>query len=395
MKILLVFENGFDIDKVKLSTFLKQKSPNTDFSVRNENFEFDKDFIQKPNSFSYVKNSIFDDIQYDSVFIFTDKPYEDNYFFHGHENITIFSFYAWSDLTNLSKANGVVYFIVDVLALDLYPSDFRHQEVTGCIYDFLWDKTGVDDGMRQAIICPNCLKRLETNLITDEQFSTLDDLKELMNSLSNSSKWNNDILEDIKHDVQASIQRKSKNKNEIHIAIASPGDTVSERETLLSKLEIQFRRSNHESHCKHRLIVHGWEELASQGGYPQDVINEKIIQKMDFVVALFKHKLGTPTFDQYNGEQRAESGTAEELLQSLDHTNESHPLGMVYFYSKAPNPSLDDKDVEKIRNEWDKLTKFKGIIKNKMIYKPYTDNDELLKMVIGDLELNIIDQFKT
>ena len=89
------------------------------------------------------------------------------------------------------------------------------------------------------------------------------------------------------------------------------------------------------------LIVHGWEDLASQNGYPQDIINEKVIQNMDFVVAIFKHKLGTPTINQVTGLKRAESGTAEELLQALDTSKKNYPLGMAYFYSKAPVVSID------------------------------------------------------
>jgi hypothetical protein len=53
-------------------------------------------------------------------------------------------------LTNLSKNNGLLYFIVDYLALILDETNFRHYELTGCIYDFLANKTGIDDGMRQA-----------------------------------------------------------------------------------------------------------------------------------------------------------------------------------------------------------------------------------------------------
>ncbi len=115
---------------------------------------------------------------------------------------------------------------------------------------------------------------------------------------------------------------------------------------------------------------------------------------MDFVVSLFKHKLGTPTVDQDTGATRAESGTVEELLQTLDYSNEAHPLGMTYFYSKAPNPSLDDNNFNRIQGDWNKLKNFKNTIKDKMIYKPYTDSEELLKVILIDLEKNIIDNFK-
>ncbi len=258
MKILLVFDSEFEIDKNKLESFLSQQTQHIKFDVSKENIGFDKDFISKPESFDHATDVVKSAENYNRVYIFTNKPYEDNYFFHGFGSFVIFSFYGWSHLTNLSKTNGILFFIVDSLALNIDPTDFRHNELTGCIYDFLLQKTGIDDGMRQARICPNCLDRLETNLTKDEEFSTLEGIKELMNALSNSSKWNKDIFEEVEIDVpHSSIKRSSKNDNEIHVAIASPGDAITERETLLNKLEIQFRRANHEDHCKHRLIVHG------------------------------------------------------------------------------------------------------------------------------------------
>lgn len=48
---------------------------------------------------------------------------------------------------------------------------------TGCIYDFLQNKTGIDDGMRQARICPTCLERISNNLSSPEQINILEDLK--------------------------------------------------------------------------------------------------------------------------------------------------------------------------------------------------------------------------
>lgn len=416
MNILLIFDTEFDINKNKLLDFLKQKSKYLNFTVEEKDTKIKGKFISKPNSFEDIlklaqsnielhtkkqsKNS-FDNIskniinksEFNKVFVFTDKPYEDNYYFHTYNEVVICSFFAWDKLTSLDKTNGVLYFITDILALEIDPTGFRHKEVTGCIYDFLWDKRGIDDGMRQARICPNCLERLNTHLITDEQFLILEDLKVLMNALSNSSKWNKNILDFSQTEEPTSIIRKPKKEGEINIAIASPGDTMEERELLLNSLEINFRRNNHEAHCKHRLIVHGWEDLASQNGYAQDVINNKIIQEVDFVVSLFKHKLGTPTVDTETGIIRSESGTAEELLQTLDYSNENHPLGMTYFYSKAPTISLDTPNFETIKKEWDTLKKFKNTIKDKVIYKPFTNSKELMQIILKDLEKNIIDNF--
>ena len=198
--------------------------------------------------------------------------------------------------------------------------------------------------MRQSRFCSNCLKRLEGRLRTEEELNIFDDLKELMNHLSTSSRWNKDILAVSKTVSNRIGKRQPKTQGAVHVVIASPGDTESERKLLLDSLEVRFRRDNHENHCGFRIIVSGWEDLASQVGYPQDVINQKIINESDFVIAVFRHKLGTPTKDFSTGLVRAESGTAEELLQTLDKTDENRPIGMAYFFSKAPTISLDSPD---------------------------------------------------
>ncbi len=392
MKILLVFDDKFPVDKDKVIHLLRQKSKFIKFELYKSKFSLTSGLVTDPKTFiqahKRTKNVV---KRYDRVLCFTEKQYEDNYFFHEYQALTIFSFYAWNYLTDLPLSNGVLYFIIDYLALHIDPSDFRHQEITGCIYDFLADKRGVDDGMREARFCSNCLERLSEILIDEAQLRIFDDLKVLMNHLSNSSRWNKDVLSSFKVVSSKIRKRRPKKKDTVSVVIASPGDTGSERKMLLDSLEGRFRRDRHEERCGCRIIANGWEDLASQSGYAQDVINEKIIRASDFVVAVFKHKLGTPTKDRISGRKRAESGTAEELLQTLDQTNGDHPIGMAYFFSKAPVISLDSSDREEIEKEWKRLAKFKESIKDKMIYKPYTDRKELMSAVLTDLEKNILD----
>lgn len=359
MKVLLIFDKDFEVKRKEICDLLNELTNYLEFHIETD-IKLPDELITKPDSFELVSSQLVNPFEsYQRVFCFTNKPYDDNYFLHEHNLLSIISVYGWSYLTDLPMSNGIVYFVIYYFALVLDTSDFRHHEETGCIYDFLWSKVGIDDGMRQAKICPNCLERINNNLSSDWQICLLEDLKKLMNHLSNSSKWNENVLNGFQKNNKVFAKRKSKKEGEINIVIASPGDTQPERKLLLDSLEIQFRRGNHESHCKKRLIVHGWEDLASQIGYPQDVINNKIINECDFVVALFKHKLGTPTYHQDTGKERAESGTAEELLQTLDKSKTDLPLGMAYFYSKAPVISIDSSDLTTIKKNWDDLEKFK------------------------------------
>lgn len=120
----------------------------------------------------------------------------------------------------------------------------------------------------------------------------------------------------------------------------------------MNSLETKFRREEFESQCGKRIIVRGWEELSSQSGYGQDIINEQVLKNVDIVLAVFKHKLGTPTVDPITSIKREESGTAEELLFAINNASTiSPPLGMAYFFCEAPKISFDSIDFEKSLDE--------------------------------------------
>ncbi len=142
-------------------------------------------------------------------------------------------------------------------------------------------------------------------------------------------------------------KRKTKQKNTINLLIASPADARDARKFLLDSLETKFRKEHYEKACGCRLIVHGWEDLASQEGNPQDIINNQLIKKVDFVATIFKHTKGNPVIDSLTGRIRSESGTIEELNLTLDKTNKDHPLGILYYYFQAPQVILDDPHMKK------------------------------------------------
>lgn len=186
------------------------------------------------------------------------------------------------------------------------------------------------------------------------------------------------------------IKRNSINPKEIHVLIATPGDLSEERELLLNSLESKFRRAGYEARCGYRIIVRGWEELASQSGYGQDIINKQILSQVDIVLAAFKHKLGTPTKDVETGTGRSKSGTAEELLYAIRNKEiESPPLGMAYFYIEAPKMSFDSPEIKLAMDNWEKLKEFKEEIKDDILYKSFKSPEDLLSNCCEDLVKNI------
>ena len=390
MKVLLVFDKRVLIDSDKFLSVLKKNVSHIEFELYKKDFEIKDSLIRVTTTFKNVNRSIGDITKnFNKIFCFTLKQYEDNFFFYEIGDISIFSFSGWSNLTTLPFSNGALHFVNVYFAQYIDPK-FRHYNNTGCIYDFLQDKRGIDSAMRQSGFCSECLTRISKSLRREEKKKIFSDIQQLMNLLSVHSRWNKDVLETIKLISGIVLKRKAKSNEGLKVVIASPGDTGIERNILIESLERKFRINNHEKHCGFRIMVQGWEDLPSQPGYPQDTINEKIIKESDFVIAIFKHKLGTPIKNLATGAIRSESGTAEELLLSLDNAKQDSPIGMVYFFSTAPAPSLDLPNRKEIEREWKRLQDFKKSIKDKVIYKPYVDSNELLTIVMKDLENNII-----
>ncbi len=130
----------------------------------------------------------------------TNKPYDDNYFFHGIKNhrkerIFLLSLAHWDSYTTYSKNTGVFYFIVDILALGLDETNDRHDKdkTTKCIYNFMQKKSEIEDGIKSATICDSCQER-----IMDEEDETkskiLNDIILLLEELKKSNSYN-DIVE--------------------------------------------------------------------------------------------------------------------------------------------------------------------------------------------------------
>lgn len=187
----------------------------------------------------------------------------------------------------------------------------------------------------------------------------------------------------------------SKTLKEIRVLIASPGDVIIERELLLDKLETKFRREHYEERCGARIVVDGWEVVASQTGYPQDIIHADLVTKANVILAVFRHKLGSPTIDLKTGKDRAASGTAEELLYAIRNKEIANPpLGMAYFYANAPVISLDSIDLTRVQEDWERLKEFRNEIKNEILYKSYSIEETILDVVAKDLCDNIVKYFK-
>lgn len=195
MDIILFAEKKFEANLNVIANNLNKICKKLKFKVGKSSFSISSEFISHPDSYYQLNKKLLNEAQKSfKTFLFTNKQYDNNYFFQTADNLAIISFFGWSDLTNLSKNNGVVLFIADLVALYI-DNSFRHDETTGCIYDFGRYKTAVDLKMRNAFICPTCLSRITSKKLSSIERDLFLDVREMLDVLGKTSKWNQDIVE--------------------------------------------------------------------------------------------------------------------------------------------------------------------------------------------------------
>lgn len=195
MRILLIQDEGMNINIEKSAKLLNSICNAVEFESYHIPINLDS-----PSTYINLEKEVIilnqktHSIERNYTLYITRRRYNDNYFAHSSKNTMIWSFWGWKDYTNLPLENGLFYVIADILALKLDRS-FRHYKLTGCIYDFLWDKTGIDIGMKMAHICEECLTRVKDKLEDKKSLSILSDLIKILDLLSNSSRWGRSVFE--------------------------------------------------------------------------------------------------------------------------------------------------------------------------------------------------------
>jgi len=307
MNVLLYADEGFELDLRSLVNALNRRTSFVSFGVGTAKYNSGGEAIARPESYDALPQDLLDEAE-DSLrtFLFTNTPYGNNYFFQSSGNIVIVSFYGWEYLTRLPLSNGAVYMIVDNLAQTL-DSNYRHHPATGCIYDFLADKTGVDISMRLAHMCPDCLSRLSTKKLSEEHQRIFKDIKTLLDDLSQASKWNDDILKILENERSESANVPKKTGYEI-----TPLDFIPEsndegyidvsREQIrdLCNYYVDLRQENYEPHEKGELfetfavaffgLIKGWIVLEKNANMEDCEID--IIYDITRGPTLLREKLG-------------------------------------------------------------------------------------------------------
>ena len=128
----------------------------------------------------------------DLSLLVTSIPFENNLFYRGHEGIFIFSLSDWNLLTTLPMSNGLAYMLCQIILKSQLYIGQDHDENTGCIRDFLWDKRGIDVAMRAAFLCDKCRSYSADNPhLASQEFA---DIVLVLNAISAASRRGADIM---------------------------------------------------------------------------------------------------------------------------------------------------------------------------------------------------------
>ena len=142
----------------------------------------------------------------------------------------------------------------------------------------------------------------------------------------------------------------------ITIAVASPSDVSQEREAV-RKVFTNWNDKNDHAFLHPKMWEFAVPEL---GDHPQNILNTKIIDLSDLLIAIFWSKIGTPT-------QNAPSGSIEEIYEFIKKKGAQRV--MLYFCKRdLPN------DIDPV--ELAKLNVFKSEMRTKGLFHQFTTVQE-------------------
>lgn len=188
MRCVIYADNSLPLPVDALVGVLNQACHFIRFAVGTKKLRITETQLSYPVSYHRLPKGLLGEAgQFDFAFLCTNVPYDNNFFFHYDGEIALISFNAWNRLTDLPITNGLAYFIASMLC-DARDIGKSHQENTGCVNDFWWDKRGVDVGMRAAFICNACLESCSG----DER--VLADIVSILDLVCAASRQGKDVL---------------------------------------------------------------------------------------------------------------------------------------------------------------------------------------------------------
>lgn len=192
MEIVLFADQSLNVNLERLAEVLTSKKSNVSARVSTNTFTPSQNIINYRNEYDQLAIMAHTERRSTlSVFI-TENQHDNNYFYIGEDNLYLLSINGWERLTSLPKSNGILYLICHIALKHYLEVGLNHDKKTGCLNDFMWDKTTVDVGMRAAFLCEKCKQSTDKSVLISEEFKHFYHILDL---ISTQSRKGHDILE--------------------------------------------------------------------------------------------------------------------------------------------------------------------------------------------------------
>jgi len=161
--------------------------------------------------------------------------------------------------------------------------------------------------------------------------------------------------------------------NAIRVFIAGPDDVIAEREAAVGVIHMWNASHSLDRRTLVEPVRMETHAMAALGDHPQAIINRQLLDRCDFLIAIFWSRLGTPT-------PKAPSGTVQEIKEFVERKGGENVL---LFFSKNAYPS--DVDLRELK----RLKRFKNEMKNKGLYIPFENVESFSELLRHQIEMRI------
>ncbi|WP_432158638.1 toll/interleukin-1 receptor domain-containing protein [Streptomyces sp. bgisy153] len=194
MRIVVYQDASLDLRLEELVARIAHYAPSLGVTLGSAPFEIPSTHVSCPASYRLLPRRLLDETRsFDLSLLLTEKPYDNNFFHEQEGSLVIASAFGWEQLTDLPRENGALFFIIE-RALYHIDAGFDHYSNTGCVSDFLWEKSGIDSVMRAAYLCRDCREATPGDI--EIRFpGALDQLQILLDHLSRASRRNMNIVD--------------------------------------------------------------------------------------------------------------------------------------------------------------------------------------------------------
>lgn len=187
-------DNTISINRQLITNLFTSSDKKIEACLPKERFHIQRTSIRPDvdvNLFSDEYNLAIEDI--DVVILFTMTPFDNNFFFEGIDGVFLVSLAAWNQLTRVEIDVGIAYMICMIVIKHVLQIGKNHDDNCGCINDFLWDKKGIDAGMRAAYVCDTCLE-ISKNIAQNKKIE-FEFFRSILNSISSAARSGKSLLE--------------------------------------------------------------------------------------------------------------------------------------------------------------------------------------------------------